>query len=189
MVEFQRLEGIPETTGKEWMSLAYLRAICAQAGLNIRDWKFDNGIDLNVGSSKPIGSNGIANVFLALQLKATERWKVEGDGHIKYDLPIKNYNQLRRESLCPQYLVLFALPSGVGNWIKYQFEHINHEHVVEMRHMAYYLSLLGQPAVENTETIRIDIPVKNKLTAEVLINLYQAFAKAQLWVTNQRKSG
>ncbi|HBR19315.1 MAG: hypothetical protein A2Y13_09845 [Planctomycetes bacterium GWC2_45_44] len=186
-VEIQRLTGTPEPIGKEWMSVAYMRAICAQAGLTISAPIFDNGIDLHVGSYKPIGGSGIANAFLALQLKATESWTVGSNNCIKYDLPVKNYNLLRANSICPQYLVLFTLPSEINHWITYQFEHTEHKHVIEMRHMAYYLSLAGKPEVENAETIRVSIPIGNKLTADVLKNLYQQFAQ-QSWATNQRNN-
>lgn len=189
MTEFEQLNGIPETTGKEWMSLAYVQAVCAQARLNVCSWNFDNGIDLNVGSIRPTGCNEIANVFISLQLKSTASWKVEDGGYIKYDLPVENYRVLRLRSICPQYLVLFTLPSERTDWIKYQLEYETHKHVVELRHMAYYVSLKGKPETENKETIRVEIPTNNQLTAKALIGLYQDCAAAQAWATNQRSAG
>jgi hypothetical protein len=185
----QRSTGTPETTGKEWMSLAYMRVICAQAGLNIKKCEFDNGIDLDIGSCKPTEQNSIANAFIAVQLKSTENWQVENNNFIKYDLPIKNYNQLRlNNSLVPQYLVLFTLPPQTSHWVTYKFEYTEHKHVVEIRHMAYYFSLKGEPETENTTTIRVQIPINNKLTAEVLTDLYQQVANPS-WATNQRGQG
>lgn len=188
MPEFRSLSGIPEKIGKEWISLAYLRAICAQAGLNIFELKFDNGIDLDVGSSKPINKVCSANTFISLQLKATKNWAVDSNDNIKYDIPIKNYNQLRVESVQAQYLILFTLPPEQNDWIKYQFEH-DHEHVVEVRHMAYYHSLKGLPKVSNNTKVRIHIPSKNKLTSLALRDLFiKHSTEIHSWITNRKEA-
>jgi hypothetical protein len=190
MPEFQRLNGIPENIGKEWMSLAYLRAICAQVGLNMSRAEFDNGIDWYIGSIPSLNGESLANSFLAIQLKATQNWQVEDGGFFKYNLPIKNYNLLRTESRSPQYLVVFTLPSNLESWIKYQWESVDHEHIIELRHMAYYLNLRGLPATDNQESITIQIPVSNKLTSQVLGQLYREHVQSELsWVTNQRRNG
>lgn len=168
----QRRTGIPEAIGKEWMSLAYLRAICAQTGLNTGRHEFDNGIDVFVGSIKPM--DGIANANLFFQLKSTCDWQVVDDT-IKYDLPVKNYDQLRRESVAPQYLVLFTLPEDCSSWVKYQYDLMGHKHVIELRHMAYFLDLKGFPATENEGTIRVSFPVTNQFTAEALLRMYSEY--------------
>ena len=185
MTEPIRLNGLPENQGKEWMSLAYMQAICAQAGLNISQTRFDNGIDLHVGSTKPI--SGMANVFLYLQLKSTETWKVENDGFIKYDLPVENYKQLCEKSTSSQYLVLFTLPTGCHNWVKYNLENENHLHIVELRHMAYYYSLEGLPATKNKKKVRIKVPAQNHLTSQTLIRLFNIAIQELSWVKNLKE--
>lgn len=49
----EALKAIPEPTAKEWVSVAYLEAIAAQAGLNSKRPRWDSGIDIEVGSDKP----------------------------------------------------------------------------------------------------------------------------------------
>jgi len=166
-----------------------MRAICAQAGLNIKQHEFDNGLDLEITSVRPENGGAYANVTVSFQLKATERWDVNGADHISYDLPVKNYNQLRQESITPQYLVLFTLPNEQDDWIKYRFEQDDHKHVVEIRHMAYYLSLKGKPKINNQKTIRVNIPVINKLTSQALMELYQSqITQTHSWITNQENN-
>lgn len=187
MAELNRLTGIPEKIGKEWISIAYMQAICAQVGLNIKNWRFDNGIDLEIGSSRPLGEKKISNFSICIQLKSTENWKAEENGHIKYDIPIKTYNQLIGDSVLPQYLVLFTLPPDLNSWVKYQWERENHKHVIEVRHMAYYLSLKGKSAISNTSKIRVEVPLANKLTAEMLAKLYKDHLEtAEDWLFNQK---
>jgi hypothetical protein len=190
MPEADRLTGTPENIGKEWMSVAYMRAICAQVGLNLSRWEFDNGIDWAIGSIQPIDNNSLANFSVGVQLKATENWQVEDDGCFKYSLPVKNYNLLRCESHIPQYLIVFTLPSELESWVKYRWQPGSHDHIVEIRHMAYYLSLRGQPPTDNEKTITIRIPVSNVLTSEVLRSLYEQHSQnAFSWATNQGRNG
>ncbi len=189
MIEVQRLNAIPVAIGKEWMSLAYMQAICAQAGLNINKSVFDNGIDLEVGSNRAIGNLHIRNAYLSIQLKATENWEVDGEGCIIYDLPVKNYNQLRSNvSITHQYLVLFTMPSKTDSWVQYQFEDENHEHVIELRHMAYYLSLKGMPQKSNIASVRVKIPSINRLTTKKLLEMYKRYLNEQEYWINMSVS-
>ena len=137
------------------MILSYIKAFI-QSLLNIKNWKFDNGIDLEIGSSGPVGKGNIRNTSLSIQLKSTECWNAEAHGYIKYDIPVNTYNQLRDASVSSQYLVLFTLPSDLNSWVKYQWKQENHEHVIEVRHMAYYVSLKDKPAISNTTKISIE---------------------------------
>lgn len=186
MASLQTYKAIPKTTGEEWMSLAYVRMICAQVGLNIGRTEFDNGIDLIVGSSKPIGGKSISNLYVALQLKATINWTVRA-GLIKYSLDAKNYVQLNASSVMDQYLVLCTLPHPRAHWLTNHPGDNNsplcpaHEHAFSVfSNGVYYLSLANLPALgDNPKTGKpyknktVSIPISQRLTAISLYNLYK----------------
>lgn len=179
--------GIPESTSEEWMSLAYVRIICAQVGLNISKTEFDNGIDLQIGSTKPIGGICIANLFIALQLKSTVNWEI-ADGVIRYSLEAKAYNQLAANSVMDQYLVLCTLPRTRSHWLTHL--HGNGTKPACPSHTkphsifsngVYYLSLADRdPLGDNPRTGKpytrktVSVPVSQRLTAIGLHKLYKA---------------
>ena len=77
---------IPENKAKEWVSLAYLEAITAQVGLNVKSPRWDDGLDLEIGSTKPaVDGFDWRNLFITLQVKSTEYWEVK-DGKIAFFL-------------------------------------------------------------------------------------------------------
>jgi len=187
MLTTSAYRSIPKTTGEEWMSLAYVRMICAQAGLNISKTEFDNGIDLQIGSTKPVGGTApIANVFVALQLKSTINWEIS-DGVINYPLEAKAYNQLATRSAMDQYLVLCTLPHSRAQWLTQHqgnamtpaFPSHSNPHSV-FANGVYYMSLADRaPLGDNPGTGKpytrktVSIPVSQRLTAVGLHKLYK----------------
>lgn len=159
-------DAIPEAQAKEWVSLAYLQAICAQAGLNMSDCAWDDGIDLYIGASKACNLGNIRNQRIALQLKSTTRWRVQGTA-VSYQLDVKAYNDLRAQSTCDQYLVLYTLPQQRAMWIEHASDH------TRLSHTAFYLSLTGRPAVAARHRTTVTIPLANQLTAASLRQLYE----------------
>lgn len=114
---------IPETHAKESVSLAYLAAIIAQAGLNVRTWNWDDGIDLEIGSSKHIDGLCLPTLALPFQVKSTEDWKVS-NGLIAYRLKLAAYERLRATGqMYPQYLVLYTLPRDREQWVTHGDDH------------------------------------------------------------------
>lgn len=154
--------------------MAYVRAITAQAGLNIKSPEWDDGIDLEIGSTKP-ASNNIKhrNIWISLQLKSSACWKLK-NGHIHYFLKKSNYDQLRAESMSDQFLVLYTLPRDPGrfSWITQEPDH------AAFRSRAFYLSLQDMPDIKSKSNGRersgktIKIPIENRLTAASLRNIY-----------------
>lgn len=163
---------IPETHAKELVSLAYLQAIIAQAGLNTNSWKWDDGIDLQVGSNKEIAGVSFPSVTIPLQVKATAAWEVK-DHHIAYSLKAAAYNRLRRTTAIPQYLVLYTLPEKRDGWVTYDTDHCR------LFNIAHYVDLAGGPAIglnargEQAETITVHVPTANRLTATSLLGLFE----------------
>lgn len=174
-VLIETLTAIPESHAKERLSLAYLHAIAAQAGLNVKRWEWDDGIDLEVGTNKPIqGSFTLATYHIGLQVKATENWTIS-DGKISYPLKSKNYNRLcSPRKFNPEYLVLHTLPKERERWICHQDDH------ADILHHAYFVDLSNLPALEVREdgdtqqTKTVYVPVANVLTGPKLLELFQA---------------
>lgn len=168
------LKAIPEPTAKEWVSVAYLEAIAAQAGLNTKRPRWDSGIDIEVGSDKPMfGNLRFPNLYLSFQLKATENWKIV-DGKINFRIDAATYDRLRDSNrFWPIYLVLYTLPHSRSHWIT------SRPDCAEFRNRAYYVSLRGLPALrvrpngEQRGSKTIQIPAANCLSAASLLRLYR----------------
>lgn len=173
------LYGIPENKAKEWVSLSYLEAITAQVGLNISNTKWDDGLDMHIGSTKPLVPNfNCRNFWLALQVKSTADWAIS-NGKIPFFLKQSNYDQLRASSLMPQFLILYTFPQhrdGRSSWVYQAPEH------VEFRSRAFYLDLTNQPPLSARSNGRrrvgrtVHVPVASRLTAVSLRNLYVNYA-------------
>lgn len=158
---------------QEWVSIAFVRALCAQAGLNIAAWDWDDGLDLTVGSAKK-GYAGVAirNVKFHLQLKSTSDWTCN-NGKIAFRLRKVKYNQLADVSVDPQHLVLYTLPPTRRRWIESRLEN------AVLNHCAYFFTFSGMkqlPVADPEEKTTIHVATANRLTASELIRLYREAA-------------
>lgn len=168
------ITGIPKTIAQEQVSIGFVHAIAGQSGLNISKWEFDDGIDLEIGSTKPMrGITRFAGVRFGCQLKASKVWKKHGD-FIHYNLPAKNYNKLRNpDNTAPQYLILYTLPELRRDWISDLGDN------TLFQHCAFYYKLTGMPELQDRAdgkprcSVTIRIPIENRLTACSLIKLYR----------------
>jgi len=142
---------------KERLSWAYLTAVAARAGCQISEFPVDKeSVDAIIrpvqGSSRQID----------VQLKATSANVVDGE-HVKYDLPIKNYETLRREDhINPHYLVIVIVPEASSRWLSISPSEL------AIRGTAVYGDLCGLPAVPNTSTRTVTLPQNQRFDVEVL---------------------
>lgn len=170
-------EAISANRAKESMSLAYLRAIAAQAGFNTRCYEHDEGVDVEIGSSKALerNKNGkrLPGFFLSFQAKSTSDRRFI-DTALSYDLKVKNYNDLRDPDASQQFLFVYLLPTSPNHWIRY-----GESTGCRLSHIGYFLDLKGAPPVDRDpkSTIAVRIPMCNRLTAHTLIALYKAEAQ------------
>jgi hypothetical protein len=182
-VPITRLNAIPDSHAKEQISLAFLQALAAQAGLNVRRWEWDDGIDLEVGSNKPMHGDYVFSSFhIGLQVKATQNWSVQ-NGKIAYPLKSTNYQRLRTPNkFSPEYLILHTLPIARDRWLCHQADH------TDILHHAYFMDLSGLPAlspnangeIQGTRTVHV--PVANVLTGAKLFQLFESACKEVLSV-------
>jgi hypothetical protein len=145
---------------KERLSVGHLATVAARAGCQIVQIPVDRqSIDVTV---RPIDGECVS---IDVQLKATSGLK-RSKGMIVFDLPIKNYDDLRRTlTQAPKILVVLDLHKEDLHWLACR------PASSVLKRSAYWMDLTGQPAVSSVTTVRVKIPPTNLLTPDVLIDL------------------
>ena len=157
---------------KEQFSITYVRAIAAVVGYSLYIPEIDNdSVDLGILSRG--GTGKIFSPRLELQLKCTARDVLEKNS-IKYPLIIKNYHDLRINSLVPRILVIVLVPEKITDWIKQT------EVELCLRYCAYWISLRGMPDTTNTTNVTIEIPRSNQFTPDALQTIIQRISFGDL---------
>lgn len=78
-------------------------------------------------------------------------------------MEIKNYDDLRTEDLLvPRILIVVMVPQAVSEWLRHSEEEL------ALRHCGYWVSLRGEPPVQNRETITVSLPRSQQLTPEAV---------------------
>ncbi len=151
---------MPTYTRNELFSIAYVRAVAAEAGYQIGHWDADDkSID---GTIRPLGRQ---TPLINFQAKSTTRDLVHQDG-IHFPLDRDNFNDLRDpEELAPSILVVVLLPQHESDWLSQS------ESELCLRHCAYYLPLQGEPPTENRFTRTVVLPLSNVFDKEGLNSL------------------
>lgn len=151
---------------KELLSRAYVSAIAAQVGFRsaIPDVD-DDSVDLIL---KGRGfTSGIRNPQLEIQLKCTAN-NTGCSEFFSYQLPIKNYNDLRAENLlCPRYLFVLVVPTDTKGWLVHENDHM------KVKHCCYWYSLSDLKPTTNESSVTLKIPRINLLTASSMLNLME----------------
>ena len=153
---------------KEELSYAYVHAVASHAGFACdRPHKDKDSSDVTVSAvGKIIPESVIHSPRSDLQLKATATVPaVTPAGEFAFDLPRKNYDDLRRLNHVPKLLVLFVMPRDAGDWL------FNDENALIARKCCYWCNLYGQPATENEKSKTVYVPKKNIFTADTLRQL------------------
>ena len=152
-----------ENEQKQQLSFAYVHAVAARAGLACdRPTVDDDSVDLVIGASGLVnGRSLIRSPRVELQLKATSQDILHED-HLAFPLPIKNYNDLRGETLVPRALVVLHLPADPRDWLEQS------EDALIARRCAYWVSLQGLPEPRSRQTVTVRLPRTNLFTVENL---------------------
>ena len=145
---------------KERISLGVLTAIAGRAGCEVREVKVDrNGIDATV---KPIKGEPVP---LDVQLKSSARLTRSGL-NLVYDIPLHNYEHLRKNVIgTPRILLVLDLHNDDNEWWKFGSD------VMSIQRQMFWFDLRGLPAVTTKNTTRLQIPLAQKFTAPVLVQL------------------
>lgn len=158
---------------KEEFQHAYLCALAAQAGLNRGEFRVDDdSVDVTFQTKGYLGAP-VRNPAIQLQMKCTSQ-KLINKGVIKFPLSRKNYDDLRGEDVAvPRYLAVLIVPNAPDQWISYRKKHM------ALNNCCYWVSLRDAPATENSSTITVDVPLRQKLTTEVLRQMMDAASRLE----------
>ena len=167
---------LTEQHREEQLSRAYVQAVAAHAGIIFDPATIDYGVDGTL--RRVIESNGrrLPDGFtLDIQLKATINWSIKGD-YVIYDLKAKTFNDLvdryNEPRATPLVLVVLCLPENENDWL-----YVSHEQLI-LRRCCYWCRV-GSERTANTETHRIEIPLRNILDCTTVLTLLNKIAKGE----------
>ncbi len=157
---------------KEDLSLSYLNAVCAYKGIAVELQRHDeDSIDVIIKKTiKRISGNDFVTL-LNVQLKATSQILVENSDGFSYPIPIKNYNDLRKDSAVPMMLCVLRLPYNEEEWLTHSVNELI------LRNCMYWCDLTKLPDSNNTANVSIHIPWENTFTPEKALDLMQRIAE------------
>ena len=141
-------EGILDSR-KEDLQFAYLSALCASADIDIERKIHDNdSADAEIRKIMSINGERMRCIInIQLKCSASRNNCRISDEAVVYDLPVKNYDDLRLQGE-PMLLMLLVLPEN-ENAVLWTEEELL------MKGTMYYKNLMGEKPVSNTETIAI----------------------------------
>ena len=143
---------------KEQFSVAYVHAVAAVAGVKVlRTDVDDDSIDIGLERS------GRCAPKLDLQLKCTAD-PLPADGDLSLVLKIKNYNDLRRRTLAPRWLVTLFVPPDSRDWMEISSSPAE----FVLRRCAWWTSIAGEPDIDNSTAVTVKLPRANLFTPEAL---------------------
>ncbi len=161
---------------KEHLSLAYIQAIASLSGFGVERMQVDiDSVDVSLRGYGWLSEEpGVLwSPVLDVQLKSSAKVEIR-DESLLFDLPIKNYNELRIENRhIPALLVLLHLPEQREQWA------VQSRQELILRRCAYWYNLAGLPASTNSKTQRIAIPVSNVFSPSALRNLLLRVARQE----------
>lgn len=153
---------------EESLSVSYVGSVVAKTGVLYDIVPKDYGVDVCVRNVDYFdGKMMDTGVAFDIQLKATIKWKLDGE-NIIYDLEASTYNKLvyrHNQNTYPCILVLLCLPREQEKWLEIT------EEVLSMRKCCYFVYINGDNYTENSATTRIRIPRSNILTPEAVEKL------------------
>lgn len=143
---------------KEQFSIAYVHAVAAVAGVKVlRTDVDDDSIDIGLERA------GGCAPKLDLQLKCTAD-ALPDDGDLSFVLKLKNYEDLRRPTVAPRWLVTLFVPPDCGEWLKVSTSPAE----ILLRRCAWWKSLAGEPDVDNRAAVTVKLPRANLFTPDAL---------------------
>lgn len=151
---------------KEEFSYAYIYAVVSAAGYScqIATRPMDiGGIDIIISGEEQEFS--LYPPRLEVQVKSTSIAVIDNE-FIRYPLKLKNYNELRKSrTLVPKILVIILIPDNPTEWVNQSEEQLC------LRRCGYWLSLKGQPATQNTESVTVYLPRQQLFTVSAIKNI------------------
>lgn len=169
-------EAVHESLIKEELSISYMTAVSAAAGISFDLQRHDeDSTDAELRKTIVLDAdkNERFNAGLRVQLKATSSPNLCQDcgGTIKYVLKAKNYNDLCCEATTPIILALLILPEDKAEWLKWTSEDLL------IKGVMYWANFQGQERTSNTGSVTVEIDKKHKINSDTLQDLLERLAK------------
>lgn len=165
-----------EEQRKEMISREFLRVLAHAQGFKISETLMDHGVDLTIFPvTQRIEPSGTTRYLdspykLDFQLKCTTVGGIHDDfDHIRYDLDVKNFNDLvqRRPEILPLHLVVVVLSEAPPACVD-----IDDVKLTVIGRAFWYLPEEGVMPSDNTVSVRIRIPKANILGPDFVRSCY-----------------
>lgn len=165
---------------KEQLSNRFIGVLATHSGFTLDKSELDFGVDYTARKTfeythPATGKTRIAHdsKSIDIQLKATtETSIIDAGADIKYDLEVKNYNDMihRLGGIVPLILILFVLPDNRNDWIDLTPTELR------VRKLAYWFyPAIGSTMTSNVGTIRVTISKTNILSINCFDTLHSQF--------------
>lgn len=136
-----------------------VQTLAAAAGMSCAIPDIDVGTDLKI--EDPDGEEA------RIQVKTTRVELPVIDGDVRFKLDIPTYDWLRKTTTVPRFLVVMEVRPFRRDWIaRMEFGFI-------VRRRAWYVSLRGDPATENEDSVTVRLPFGNMVTTATLTRMTQ----------------
>lgn len=149
---------------KEWFSRSFLVGIAAAAKFPVELTLNDvNGVDATVHDG------GISTDW---QLKGTSSPVYSADGQtLFFDLDVRTYNLFIDDRNATAYLGVVVVPEDDAHWASVSDKELR------LRHCGYWQKVTGMSPTSNTATVRIHLPLTQKLDVLGIQQIMQAERK------------
>ncbi len=164
---------MPESRNKEDLSISYISALAANAGIDYDTQPHDDDSTDGILKKEIILDNGSVYAELHVQLKSTSsqsQYVDEGET-ISYALKAKNYNDLCMPRTVPIILALLILPENKNDWTVWTPEELI------LKGRMYWINLVNRKPSQNSSTVTVKIPKSHRINIEQLNLLLQKVAK------------
>ena len=158
-----------ESIRKEEISMSYLAALCADAGIDFERMRHDSdSSDVIIKKEIKIGEAPFLS-SVRFQLKATSSVSQysETEQAIQYKLKVKNYNDLCKQGTIPSYLALLILPDDEKEWVKWS------EQDLLMKARMYALDFNGLSESDNEYTVGVELDKNNQINKKLLMTILE----------------
>lgn len=148
------------------LSFAYIKAVAAACDCAVELDSVDrDSIDLSLKWKSNAGP--IRSPRLEVQAKATHRQCI-GPASVAFRLKRKNYDELNAANYAvPRVLVVFVMPRNIEDWLSHT------EDKLALRRCAYWVSLVGLPAIGPRQSAMVQIPRAQRFDVDGLDGIYR----------------
>ena len=161
---------------KEDLSISYILALCAYAGIAYEIVRHDgDSTDGILRKRILLDGNKKFDAELRVQLKCTSSQSQYADNGdiLIYKLKAKNYNDLCLSSTTPIMLGLLILPENETLWINWT------EKELRIKGCMYWAEFSKETESSNEGTVSVKINKKNVINVESLQNILEMIAKEE----------